>query len=111
MTSLSLFEHTIFALAIQMIIGLRTGNWWAGAALATGYFTGREMAQAEYRWIEQFGGGLRADMPWHAVFDPRVWQNADQIADWLGPIISTTAIAFAAGRAKRSPDPAKLPRS
>lgn len=94
----SLFEHALVAAVVQILIGLPTGKWWAAGALPTGYFIGREMAQAEYRWIEQLGTGLRADMPWHAAFDPRVWQTADQTADWLGPIIVTTLIALLAPR-------------
>ncbi len=93
-----LFEHALVAALVQTIIGLLTGKWWAGGALPLGYFVGRELAQAEYRWIEQVGTGLRADMPWHAAFDPRVWQSADQIADWFGPLIVTTAIALLARR-------------
>jgi hypothetical protein len=94
----SLFEHAIVAAAVQILIALPTGKWWAGGALPTGYFVGREMAQAEYRWIEQLGTGLRADMPWDAAFDPRVWQTADQTADWLGPLLVTLAIALVAPR-------------
>lgn len=93
-----LFEHALVAALVQTTIGLLTRNWWAGGTLSSCYFIGRELAQAEYRWIEQVGTGLRADMPWHAAFDPRVWQSADQIADWLGPVIVTAAIAFAAPR-------------
>jgi hypothetical protein len=97
------FEHALCTAAIQLLVGWLSGNWWAGGALASAYFTGREVAQAEYRWIEQFGSGLRADMPWHAVFDPRVWQTADQIADWLGPVIVSLAIAWLMrGRTARS---------
>lgn len=104
MLDMNLVEHALYAAAVQVTIGLLTGNWWAGAALAASYFIGREVAQAEYRWIEQFGGGLRANMPWHGAFDRRVWQNADQIADWLGPVVTTLAIAIVAGqpRAGRS---------
>lgn len=102
---LGLIEHAVIAAIIQAIVGWRTGNWWAGAALASGYFIGREVAQAEYRWIEEFGQGLRANMPWDAVFDPRVWQNADRIADWLGPVIVTTGIALIAGRRAAPPRP------
>lgn len=93
---MTLIEHAIYAAMVQAVIGLLTGNWWAGGALASSYFFGREVAQAEYRWIEMFGEGLRANMPWHAVFDRRVWQRADQIADWLGPIVTTIAIALLA---------------
>lgn len=91
---MSIFEHTLAALAVQTIVGRSTGNWWAGAALPSAYFLGREVAQAEYRWIESFGDGLRANMPWHAVLDPRVWQTADQFADWLGPIAACSALAL-----------------
>lgn len=93
---MTLIEHAIYAAMVQAVIGLLTGNWWAGGALASSYFLGREVAQAEYRWIEMFGEGLRFNMPWHAVFDRRVWQNFDQIADWLGPILSTLTFALLA---------------
>ncbi|TAD77882.1 MAG: hypothetical protein EAY70_07785 [Sphingomonadales bacterium] len=109
--NLSLFEHALLAIAAQVIIGLLTGKWWAGAAAASSYFVGREIAQAEYRWIEQFGDGLRANMPWHAVFDHRVWQKADQIADWLGPVVATATLAVLADfiRKRHDKPPATLP--
>lgn len=64
----------------------------------SGYFIGREIAQAEYRWIEQFGEGLRANMPWWGAADLRIWERPDQIADWLGPLVATCTIAFIAER-------------
>lgn len=91
---MNLIEHAVVALLIQAVIGLATRNWWAGAALACGYFIGREVAQAEYRWIEQFGHGLRANMPWWGVFDGRVWTKADQWADWIGPVVATVPVAL-----------------
>lgn len=75
-------EHTIIALIIQAIIGLSTRNRWAGAAIATGYFLGCEFAQAEYRWIVQFGGGFRTNLPWWGAFDPKVCVTLDQFTDW-----------------------------
>jgi hypothetical protein len=95
---MELIEHALVALAIQVAVGLTTRNWWAGAALACGYFIGREVAQAEYRWIEQFGAGRRANMPWWGVFDLRVWPKADQWADWIGPIVVTVPVAWTMGR-------------
>ena len=88
---MAMIEHALAALAIQAVAGLVTRNWWIGAALAMGYFLGREIAQAEYRWIEAFGDGLRANMPWWGALDPRVWPRADQWADVLGPLIATGA--------------------
>ena len=91
---MSLFEHAVVALLIQIAVGLSTRNWWAGAALACGYFIGREFAQAEYRWIEQFGHGLRGSMPWWRAFDTRVWPKLDQWADLFGPLCATLALAL-----------------
>jgi hypothetical protein len=85
--------HALVAIAVQSIIGLLTGRWWTGAALASGYFLGREVAQAEYRWIEWFGHGLRANMPWWGPFDMRAWPKADQWIDWMGPLTATCALA------------------
>lgn len=87
-------QHIVMALIAQVIVGLLTGNWWAGAALGSAYFIGREVAQAEYRWIEQFGGGRRANMPWWGRFDRRVWPKVDQWFDWIGPVAATIALAW-----------------
>ena len=102
MVDMDLMEHALIALAIQAIVGFTTRNWWAGAALASGYFLGREIAQAEYRWIEQFGHGLRANLPILGAFDLRVWPKLDQWADWFAPVISTCAVAHFAKRRSKS---------
>nr|WP_311269764.1 hypothetical protein [Sphingobium sp. WCS2017Hpa-17] len=86
-------RHAIMALIAQAAIGFPTGNWWAGAMLGSAYFIGREVAQAEYRWIEWFGGGLRANMPHWGRFDPRVWPKLDQWLDWIAPTVATCAVA------------------
>ena len=99
---MGLLEHTLAALGFMAFVGWLTKKWWAAAALPSGYFIGREVAQAEYRWIEKFGGGLRENMPWHAAFDLRVWETSDQIADWLGPIAVCSAIALAVNRYRKS---------
>lgn len=98
---MQLIEHALVALAIQAVIGLATRNWWAGAALASGYFIGREFAQAEYRWIEQFGHGLRSNLPWWGAFDPAVWPKPDQWADWIGPVLSTSTLAAIIARRRK----------
>ena len=58
----------------------------------------REITQAEYRWIEHFGHGLRANMPWWGGLDPQVWQHADPWLDWLVPLIATVLLAVALRR-------------
>lgn len=42
------FEHLIVALIIQAIVAMLTGDWWLGAAFASGIYIGREHAQREY---------------------------------------------------------------
>jgi len=98
---MSLTDHTIAALAAQAIVGRLTRNWWTGAALSSAYFVGREIAQAEYRWIERFGGGLRANMPWWGPLDVRVWPKLDQWVDWIGPVVVTCLTAWIIHRRQR----------
>ena len=85
--------HPVGAVAAQCLIGLLTENWWAGAAFGAAFFVGREITQAEYRWIEAYGRGQRANLPWWGAFDPRVWRKADAWADWLAPVVCVCAIA------------------
>jgi hypothetical protein len=90
--------HLAVALAIQFIVARVTRNWWAGGLAAIAWAVSREIAQAEYRWIETFGGGLRANLPWWGAFDSRVWPKADQWLDWILPTIAAIAIASIADR-------------
>jgi hypothetical protein len=85
-------EHSAYALLFMAIIGLLTGNWFAGACFGSAFFVGREHAQAEYRVIEHFYEGKRANMPWHGGFERRAW-NVKGILDFVLPI-AATAIAF-----------------
>jgi len=92
--ALGLIEHAAIAFAVQIAVGLSIRNWWAGGLGACCYFVGRELAQAEYRWIEQYGEGLRANAPWWAAFDSRVWTTADQYADIFGPLLACSIFAL-----------------
>ena len=76
--------HAAIAVAAQVLVGLMTGNWWLGGALACCWWIAREHTQAEYRWIEQFGQGKRTNMPQWGGFDPRVW-SLGSVLDWLIP--------------------------
>ena len=55
-----------------------------------GSFLGREIAQAEYRYIKAHGG-KRADCPWHCGFMPSAW-TFKALMDWLLPMIVAVAI-------------------
>ena len=82
-------EHSAYALLFMAIVGLLTGNWLAGAMLGVGFFLGREHAQAEYRVIQKFYEGKRANMPWYGGFEPRGW-DLKSVLDFGLPIIVTT---------------------
>ena len=93
-----MIDHIVVAILIQLLVRIISGSWVAGAAAASAWFISREISQAEYRWIEEFGAGLRANMPWWGRFDARVWQHADPWLDWIVPSVVTSIIAFVAQR-------------
>ena len=93
--------HIIPALLIQLAITLLLRSLPAGAATACVWSVSREITQAEYRWIEQFGGGLRANMPWWGGLDYRVWLKLDPWLDWILPSLLAVASAVVADRARK----------
>lgn len=78
-------QHTLTAAAGTVGAWATGGEPAIGGVLWAGYFIGREIAQAEYRWIEAFGGGLRANMGWFDRFNPKVWKTTD-VLDWALPL-------------------------
>lgn len=93
--------HIVFAVGLQVFVARAFHSWAAGAAAATAWVVSREITQAEYRWIERYGDGLRANMPWWGGVDYRVWQRLDPWLDWVVPCLVTAAIAMLVSRAKR----------
>ncbi len=87
--------HPLIALAGQIGLALLTGSWWLGP-IASLFFVGREITQAEYRWIANYGLGLRANMPWWGRFDPRVW-DIHSITDCALPLFVTVGVALIFG--------------
>jgi hypothetical protein len=82
--------HIIPAVIIQLL--LSPIDWWFGALFASGYYLGREMAQAEYRVIQQYYDGRRSKMPWYGAFEARAWDRK-ALLDWVLPTIVTMIIA------------------
>jgi hypothetical protein len=93
-----MLEHVVLAFALQALVAMALRSWAAGAAAACAWSISREITQAEYRWIEHYGHGLRADMPWWGGLDLRVWQNVDPWLDWIGPCVAVIAIAVSVTR-------------
>lgn len=90
-----MLQHIVLAILIQTAVALPLRSWAAGAAVASAWAISREITQAEYRWIEQFGSGLRANMPWWGGLDPAVWQRLDPWLDWMIPSLAVGSIACA----------------
>lgn len=86
-------NHTLIALAVQGIVYLLLGSAIVGAALAIGVFFGREHAQAEYRWIERFGDGKRANWNWNNIFTSKIWSVDSLVWDFLLPSIVVIGVA------------------
>lgn len=95
MMNKTVIGHTVLAITFQMIIGLLTDNWWAGAAFGSAVFIGREHAQAEYRYIKANGGKR-----YHTPLPPEIgclrmeyWDKGSML-DWIAPVVGTLVVAL-----------------
>lgn len=88
------FSHIYLALFIQASLYYVFGSAWLGAFTASAFFISREYTQAEYRWIESYGQGKRANMPWWGPFDLRVWKKLDAWLDWILPCVVTIIVGY-----------------
>jgi hypothetical protein len=101
---MEILAHLVLSVLLQLLAVRLCKSWIAGALVASAWAISREITQAEYRWIELYGSGLRANMPWWGGLDLRVWQRPDPWLDWLLPTILVLAIALvgrAGAQAKR----------
>ena len=100
-----MIQHIVLALLIQLSLASALRNWPAGTTAACAWAISREVTQAEYRWIEHYGSGLRANMPWWGGLDLRVWQYPDPWLDWIVPCAAVLIVAFAASSWQRKSRP------
>ena len=77
--------HPAAVLGASLLFAL-FGMAWLGALLGVVWFVSREQTQAEYRWIEWFGGGLRANLKPLSFLDPRVWNRHSLIFNLALPV-------------------------
>lgn len=90
---LSYFLHAAISIGIQLFFGLLFGFWFMGGVAGVMIFVGREITQAEYRWIAKFGGGKRSNMPRLAGFYPRVW-DLGSVLDLVAPLIGVSIVWY-----------------
>lgn len=74
-------------------MGLLFGAWSQTAYLMMGLYIGREITQAEYRWIFEYGERKRANLPLLGWADSRVW-NRKSLIDFLAPILVCALTAY-----------------
>lgn len=77
-------EHAVAAIAIQLVIGFATGNWFAGACFSIAFFLGREHAQEQ----DKIGYSIKLSLQ---AFDFRRW-SWDSKMDLLFPVIACLII-------------------
>lgn len=80
------YAHGGYALLIQLLGTLLAGNVWIGAALAIGFFIGREHAQQEYKYAKDV-----TTLKWYAGF---VGWSKDKLLDVIAPVV---AVCIAGG--------------
>lgn len=95
-----MFAHVPVSLGIQLVcwaIGRGLGaptraSVWMGCFAGAAVCIMREITQREYQWIEQFGGGLRANMPGYAGLE--VWQwNSHSLSETVVAITASVVVA------------------
>ncbi len=92
-------------------LGVMLASWLLGRALGVasvpamwlGWFAGacacfmREVTQHEYRWIDAFGGGRRANMP--PLEGLKIWEwNSHSLIETAGALGLAALVALAIGR-------------
>ena len=89
--NISNFAHAGYAILMQILVWLFTGDALAGGLLGIGFFLGREHSQAEYRSIEKYYNDKRENMPEFEGFNPRNWK-LDAYLDVVFPIAATSIV-------------------
>ncbi len=100
-----MFAHVPVAIAIQLV-SLVIGRFlqvptrpalWLGAYAGVIACIFREIAQHEYRWIEAYGHGLRANMP--VLEGLKFWDwNRHSIEETTGAILAVVIVAVVGSR-------------
>jgi hypothetical protein len=79
-------SHTIISVILTLFFGVY--GWFFSLAL----WIGRETAQAEYKWIQRYGNGKRANMPWWGCADYRVWDIHSFWWNLVLPILASSVV-------------------
>lgn len=88
--------HIAVAVGLMLLV-LALPSPWDAVVAGSSPFIAREVTQAEYRLIERFYGGLRANMPVWAAFRERRGWDAKSIGDFVWPAVFCAVLAIVVG--------------
>lgn len=83
--------HAAVTIMVQLLVGRLFGRWALGGMLMSFFYLGREVTQAEYRWISAYGAGKRANMPFWGGLDPAAW-TLKSLGDAVLPTAATVIV-------------------
>ena len=103
-----MLAHVPLALAVQLfsyILGRAIGadevsTIWLGCFAACAVCVEREITQHEYRWIERFGHGKRANMPFFAGLQFWQWNRHSKVETLVACAVSLATAWVIAGPAQ-----------
>ena len=84
-------KHTLISIAAVL---LAFEHPIVAAFAVSAFWLGREIAQAEYRYIEQSETRKREDMPWNAIFKRESWTRKSVVIDFLIPTFAAFLLAL-----------------
>lgn len=85
--------HTLVSALVIIAVGLSTGHWWPPAAAMVAWFWSREIAQAEYKAIQLWGLGLRANLRYSWLLRRELWDRHSLIG-FIGPITAALILVW-----------------
>lgn len=86
-------QHSLYAILFQALGFLITSSLVPGAIFASGFFIGRELAQAENRYVKKYYSGARPEsMRWWKALSLDMWSIESFFWDMLLPITITIII-------------------
>ena len=95
-----MLAHVPISIAIQLacwgighLLGAPTrASVWIGCFAGAAVCIMREITQREYQWIEQFGGGSRANMPGYAGLELWEW-NSHSVSETILAVLASVVLA------------------
>ena len=87
-------KHTVISVAAVLLAFIFGENPIVAAFAVSAFWLGREIAQAEYRYIEQSETRKREDMPWNAILKKESWTRKSILNDFLIPTFAAFLLAL-----------------